>query len=234
MTEPPLPLLRLSGAGRSFDNGRIVALWPTTLKVDQGELLAVTGASGSGKSTLLNMLSGIDAPNSGQVQFKTVTAPTAVQWAALRARTIGVISQDFNLLPALTAVENVEVAMIGRLRGSHERRQEALARLAEAGVAEVANRKPPELSGGERRRVGVARALANNPELVLADEPTSNLDSVTGAAVLQLLLSLHADRGVTMIIVTHDANVVEQCPRHIAMADGRILSDERRAERANP
>lgn len=226
------PLLRLQEAGRSFDDGRIVALWPTSLSIDAGELVAVTGASGSGKSTLLNLLGGVDAPNTGQVAFDGESGLTPGDWASLRARRIGIISQDFNLLPALTAVENVEIALFNRLRHAADRRREALARLDEAGVAAIADRLPPQLSGGERRRVGIARALANNPDLLLADEPTSNLDSVSGAAVLELLLSLHRSRGVTLIIVTHDASVVDSCPRHIRMADGRVIGDERRAAEA--
>jgi putative ABC transport system ATP-binding protein len=221
-------ILRLVEAGRAFDEGRIVALWPTSLTIRSGELIAVTGASGSGKSTLLSLLSGIEAPSAGQVLFEGEGPLTPGAWAALRSRRIGVISQDFNLLPSLTAVENVEVAMMGRLRRGADRRREALARLAEAGVAEIAARRPPQLSGGERRRVGVARALANNPDLLLADEPTSNLDSVSGAAVLDLLLSLHRTRSVTLVIVTHDASVTASCDRHIAMADGRVIGDESR------
>lgn len=225
-------ILELVDAGRSFDDGRIVALWPTSLSIDAGELVAVTGASGSGKSTLLNLLSGIDVPSTGQVRFGGAAGPGAADWARLRSRRIGVISQDFNLLPSLTAVENVEIAMFNRLRRSGDRRREALVRLAEAGVSAVADRRPPQLSGGERRRVGVARALANDPDVLLADEPTSNLDSVNGAAVLDLLLALHRRRGITMVIVTHDAAVVARCPRVLRMADGRLQADERRDREA--
>jgi putative ABC transport system ATP-binding protein len=226
------PLLDLESVSRTFDGGRIVGQAQTTLRVRRGELIAISGPSGSGKSTLLNLFCGIDLPTSGRVVFDGQAAPSPAAWARLRARRIGVISQDFNLLPALTAVENVEAAMFGRLRHASERRREALRRLDEVGIAHRANQRPPTLSGGERRRVAIARSLANDPDLILADEPTSNLDSATGAEVLALLLDLQRQRGMTLIIVTHDASVIARCPRRIRMLDARIVADDAGGERA--
>jgi putative ABC transport system ATP-binding protein len=226
------PLLELEHVARTFDGGRIVGQADTTLSIRRGELIAISGPSGSGKSTLLNLICGIDAPTSGRVSFAGLARPSAAEWARLRARRIGVISQDFNLLPALSAVENVEAAMFGRVARAADRRREALARLAEVGVAHRARQRPPTLSGGERRRVAIARSLANDPDLILADEPTSNLDSATGAEVLALLLGLHRARGVTLVIVTHDATVIDRCPRHLRMLDARIVADDAHAELA--
>jgi putative ABC transport system ATP-binding protein len=219
------PLLALDHVGRVFDGGRIVGQKDTTLSIARGELVAIHGPSGSGKSTLLNLMSGIDRPTSGHIAFDGLADPSPAAWARLRASRIGVICQDFHLLPALTAVENVEIAAFGQIRDAKVRREAAMARLAEAGVGHCIGQRPPQLSGGERRRVGVARALINGPELLLADEPTSNLDSVTGAAVMDLLLELHARRGVTLVIVTHDPTVLARCPRRIRMQDALVAED---------
>ena len=225
-----IPLLALDHVSRAFDGGKIVGQLDTSLIVWRGELIAIHGPSGSGKSTLLNLTCGVDLPTGGAVTFDGLENPTPAQWARLRATRIGVISQDFNLLAGLTARENVEAAMFGRLSHAADRRREALRCLEEVGVARCAPQLPPRLSGGERRRVGIARALANDPDLLLADEPTSNLDTASGAAVLALLLDLHRRRGMTLIIVTHDATVIEQCPRRIRILDARIVEDETRED----
>jgi putative ABC transport system ATP-binding protein len=219
------PVLALDDAGRSFDGGRIVGLDGVTLAFAPGELVAIHGASGSGKSTLINLISGLDRPTSGKVIFDGTVSPTRSEWTRLRARRIGLVFQDFNLIPTLTAVENVETAMFG-IAG---KRKTARERLDEVGVGYCAARKPTQMSGGERRRVAIARGLANQPEVLLADEPTSNLDSVSGAAVIELFLSLHARGGMTTIIVTHDRPLIERCGRRILMSDGRVAADERRA-----
>ena len=222
-------LVVLDHVSRSFDARRIIALDDVTLAVAPAELIAVSGPSGSGKSTLVNLMSGVDLPTAGAVSFAGLTSPSGLQWARLRSSRIGLVFQDFNLLPTLTAVENVEIAMFGRRAGA-ARRARAMDCLTQVGVAECARRLPPELSGGERRRVGLARALANEPVLLLADEPTSNLDSGSGRLVMDLLLDLHGRAGITTVIVTHDESVMARCRRRVAMRDGRVEQDTRSAE----
>jgi len=221
------PLLTLENVSRAFDGGTIVALDDVSLRVERHELTAIHGPSGSGKSTLLGIMSGLDTPTSGQVTFEGCRSPMPGQWASLRASTIGIVFQDFNLLPTLTAAENVQVAMFAALPNAAKRRQASMERLAEVGIAHCADRFPPQLSGGERQRVSVARSLANNPQLLLADEPTSNLDTKAGAAVVDLLLDVQKARGIAMLIVTHDRSVIERCPHRIQMSDGRIIDDSR-------
>jgi putative ABC transport system ATP-binding protein len=219
------PLLVVADVERAFDGGRIVALRGVSLRLDRGELVAVHGPSGSGKSTLFNLMAGLDEPTAGSVAFDGLKAPDPARWTALRAGRIGLVFQDFNLLPTLTAAENVEVAMFPGLRHAADRRRRALVALDEVGTGKCAGQLPSALSGGERRRVGIARGLANHPELLLADEPTANLDSAAGAAVMELLLGLHKRRGMTLVVVTHDAAVIRACPRHIRLLDGRIAED---------
>jgi putative ABC transport system ATP-binding protein len=219
------PLVRLEQASRSFDDGRIVALQAVDLAVGHAELVAVHGPSGSGKSTLFNLMAGLDRPSTGTVSFDGRSTPTRAEWASLRRQRIGLVFQEFNLLPTLTAVENIEVAMFGMVRRATERRRRALDQLAAMGMADCANRLPQQLAGGERRRVGVARALVNSPALLLADEPTANLDSANGAMVAQLLLELHRDHGMALVIITHDPWLIAQCPRCIRLLDGRATED---------
>ena len=223
---PAPPTLMLDRVGRSFDEGRIVGVADVSLSILPGELVAIHGPSGCGKSTLLNLMSGMDPPTEGTVAFEGHTSPSARAWTRLRASRIGLVFQDFNLLPTMTARENVELAMFGRLNSAPARRREAMARLAQVGVEAVADRRPPQLSGGERRRVAIARSLANDPVLLLADEPTSNLDSATGAAVLDLLLRLHDEGDLTLVVVSHDLPLIERCRRRIMLRDGRIAADE--------
>jgi len=209
---------------REFDAGAIVALDDVSLSVGRRELMAVHGPNGSGKSTLLSVMAGLDLPTSGSVTVDGGRSPSPDQWTRLRAGAIGIVFQDFNLLPTLTASENIQVAMFGR-RSAPERLRKANELLEEVGIAHRAAHFPPQLSGGERQRVSIARSLANDPELLLADEPTSNLDSMAGAAVTDLLLDLQATRGLAMVIVTHDAKVRERCPRTVGMRDGRVVED---------
>ena len=218
-------ILTLDRVGRTFDGGSIVALKDASLAIGDDELVAIHGPSGSGKSTLINLLAGLDRPTSGLVSFEGRPSPTPAEWARLRATRLGIVFQDFNLLPTLTAAENVELAMFGHGLSAAERRRRASARLAEAGVAHCAGRLAFQLSGGERQRVGVARSLANDPELLLADEPTSNLDSVSGAAVIDLLLEMRRRRHMSLVIVTHDAALIARCPRRVRLADGEIVED---------
>lgn len=209
---------------REFDGGAIVALDDVSLTVGRRELVAVHGPNGSGKSTLLNLMAGLDVPTRGTVTVDGRHSPTPDQWTRLRAGAMGIVFQDFNLLPTLTASENIQVAMFGRASPA-ERRRKALALLEEVGIAHRAGSFPPQLSGGERQRVSIARSLSNDPALLLADEPTSNLDTRAGAAVIDLLLGLRDTRGLAMVIVTHDAEVRERCPRVVGMQDGRVVED---------
>ena len=220
-------ILTLDHVSRSFDGGRITGVDDVTLSVRRCETAAVLGPSGSGKSTLLNLMSGLDVPTRGTVTYDGRIAPSAAEWTRLRGARIGLVFQDFNLLPTLTASENIEVAIFGRVSPAAERRRRAAARLAEVGLAYCARRLPRELSGGERRRVGIARALVNDPELLLADEPTGNLDSASGAAVANLLLALPAMRRMSLVMVTHDASLIARCPRRIHLVDGRVVEDVR-------
>lgn len=221
------PIIALDSVGRSFDDGRITALRSVTLALARGELLALHGQSGSGKSTLFNLMAGLDLPSAGVVSFAGQPAPSPAAWTRLRAGPIGLVFQDFNLIPTLTAVENIEVAMLAGLRGAARRRRQALALLEELAVAYCAGRLPRQMSGGERRRVAIARALANNPEVLLADEPTSNLDSATGAIVSDLLLDLHRGRGMTQVIITHDPALIARCDRRVRLLDGSVVEDSR-------
>ncbi len=221
------PILALDGVSRSFDDGRIVGVDDVTLDIGRSEVAAVYGPSGSGKSTLLNLMAGLDVPTRGTVAYDGRVVPSAAGWTRLRGERIGIVFQDFNLLPTLTASENIEVAIFGRVSPAAERRRRAAARLAEVGLAHCAARLPRELSGGERRRVGIARALVNDPELLLADEPTANLDSASGAAVANLLLRLPETRRVSLVVVTHDASLLARCARRIRLIDGRVAEDMR-------
>ena len=223
------PILTLDHVSRTFDSARIVGVDDVTLRIRRRDIAALFGPSGSGKSTLLNLMSGLDAPTRGSVTFDGHASPSPAQWTRFRGERIGLVFQDFNLLPTLTASENVEVAIFGRVSPAAERRRRALAHLAEVGLEHAAGRRPQELSGGERRRVGIARALVNEPELLLADEPTGNLDSASGAAVANLLLKLHESRRMTLVIVTHDASLIARCARRIHLVDGRIVDDSQHA-----
>jgi putative ABC transport system ATP-binding protein len=224
---PKAPLVALEAASRSFDAGRIQALDNVTLGFAPGELVAITGPSGCGKSTLVGLLAGIDQPSEGHVVFDGMRDPSAAAWTDLRAGRIGMVFQDFNLLPTLTGLENVEIALFGSGHRAAERRRLATARLAQLGVVHCAGRLPAECSGSERRRLGIARALAPGPELLLADEPTSNLDSASGRATANLQLELHATGGLTLLVVTHDEALMRRCPRQIRMLDGRVAEDIR-------
>lgn len=218
------PLLRLTDVGRVFDAGKIVALRDITLSIYAGDVIAITGPSGSGKTTMLNIMAGLEQPSAGRVSIGGVESPTAETWTRLRATRIGLIFQEFNLLPTLTAIENVEAAMFGNVRSAAQRRRRALERLDEVAIAYCADRHPNELSAGERRRVGIARSLANDPEILLADEPTSNLDTANAGTVLDLLVRLQRRRGMAMVIVTHDPAAIARCTRCLRIIDGRIAA----------
>ena len=208
------------------DAEEIRALDGVTMSVEAGEFLAVMGPSGSGKSTLLNVLGTLDAPTSGKVLVNGQDLSTLRDVDRFRAKTVGFMFQLHNLLPTLTARENVEIPMMGFL-GAGSRRKRAEEFLALVGLADRQNHLPGQLSGGQRQRVAVARALANQPPLVLADEPTGSLDTTAGQDLMRLLKALNQSQGVTFIIVTHDPSVARQTQRVLVMADGKIVREDR-------
>jgi putative ABC transport system ATP-binding protein len=203
------------------------ALQGVNLKVEKGDFLAILGPSGSGKSTLLNMIGALDKPTEGKVFIEGVDVSTlnGTGLADLRQR-IGFVFQFFNLIPRLTAKGNVELTMAILGLGKSERRKRAEELLETVGLKERANHKPAELSGGERQRVAIARALANNPKFLLMDEPTGNIDSKTANEIIELTKRLNEEKGVTIIIVTHDQQITSQTKRTVQMLDGLIIKEE--------
>jgi putative ABC transport system ATP-binding protein len=212
----------LVGVTRAYDGGRVQALNGVTLSVQPGEFLAIVGPSGSGKSTLLNLMSGLDRPTGGRVVFEGEESPSASRWTRLRARRIGFVFQEFNLLCTLNALENVQVPMLGVVAGADERRSRAMSLLERVGLKDRAMQLPREMSGGERQRVAIARSLANSPRLLLADEPTGNIDSATSAGIMRLLGELHASDGASLVVVTHDPGVAAHAQRTVRLLDGRM------------
>jgi ABC-type lipoprotein export system ATPase subunit len=207
------------------DGEEIRALDGVDLMVKHGELLAIMGPSGSGKSTLLNVLGALDKPTRGSIFIGGQDMAKIENKAAFRANTVGFIFQLHNLLPTLTALENLEVPMVGRLTAAESRaRAEELLELVD--LADRRDHLPNQLSGGQRQRVAVARALANNPPLVLADEPTGNLDSTAGHDLMELIRKLNLSQGVTFVIVTHDLAVARETSRILVMEDGKIVRED--------
>jgi ABC-type lipoprotein export system ATPase subunit len=221
-------LLEVRALRKSFDDGHIHALEGVDLQVQAGDFVSISGPSGSGKSTLLNLLGGLDTPTSGDVLYKDRKLGSEVNLDTYRSRNVGFVFQAFCLLPSLNAVENVQVPWIGGGNGGNSpsggRAEKAAALLNELGMGHRLNQYPGQLSAGERQRVAIARSLANNPEVLLADEPTGNLDSANSAKIMEILVGLQAKRGMTLIIVTHEDSIAESAPRHIRMRDGRIVS----------
>jgi len=210
-----------AGVRKSFEHGRVPALRDVSFTVAPGELVALTGSSGSGKSTLLNLIGALDTPDAGSLSVDGRRLDELESPADYRAETIGFVFQSHNLLPTLTASENVQVAMFGRLPRA-ERVTRAKALLREVGLESRAEARPGVLSGGERQRVAIARALANEPRLLLADEPTGALDSVTGEHVLELLERLRKLHGMTILLVTNDDGVAAHAERTLRLQDGVI------------
>jgi ABC-type lipoprotein export system ATPase subunit len=227
--EPSNGLIELIGVSRLYVAGRVHALDNVSLSVRQGEFLAVVGPSGSGKTTLLNLMSGLDRPTAGTVRFKGIEPVGAGDWTRLRAIEIGFVFQSFQLLPTLSALENVQVPMFGTKRNARERLNRARELLDKVGLSSKMSRRPDELSSGEKQRVAIARSLANAPSVLLADEPTGNLDSKNAAAVLDLLVELRQMHGLTMVVVTHNAVVAREAERVVEFVDGRIARIEERS-----
>jgi len=225
-----MALIRLDKVSRRYEMGQetIHALREVSIEIERGEYVAIMGPSGSGKSTLMNLVGCLDTPTSGQYELNgsLVSQMDDNQLAAIRNREIGFIFQTFNLLARSDALRNVELPMIYAGRSSGERRQAAMDALARVGLADRVHHKPNELSGGQRQRVAVARALVNQPSLLLADEPTGNLDSKTGTEILALFAELWR-QGNTIIVVTHEEAVARHARRIIRIRDGLVASDER-------
>jgi putative ABC transport system ATP-binding protein len=222
-------MIELRGVSKTVPSGdgQLTILHPMDLSVGSGEFLAVTGPSGSGKSTLLGLVAGLDAPTSGAVIIDGVDITTLDEdrLARLRGAKIGFVFQFFHLIPSLTALENVRVPL--ELAATADPARRAAALLDEVGLTDRAHHYPSQLSGGEQQRVAIARALANDPPIVLADEPTGNLDSVTGRHIIDLLVQVNRARRATVILVTHDAELAARADSRIALRDGRIVEMSR-------
>jgi putative ABC transport system ATP-binding protein len=224
-TLPTPALIALAGVSRAFDDGAIVALKSVDLTIRAGECVAILGPSGSGKSSIVNLLSGIDRPSDGRVLWNGKAITSRRAWARLRRSEIGIVFQEFNLLPTLTARENVEIALMGRGIEAADRHELAETALTRVGLAHRIGHLPHALSGGERQRVAIARSIVNAPRLLLADEPTGNLDSANAEIVADLLFSLQRDGGMTLVLVTHDEELAARCLRCVRVRDGKIASD---------
>jgi putative ABC transport system ATP-binding protein len=224
-------VIALDHVSKTFEGKRhVTALDDVSLSVEPGEMVSIIGPSGSGKSTLLNLVGGLDRPTSGHVRIddETLSALTDDGLTRVRRDKIGFVFQFFNLLPTLTCLENVGLPL--HLRGWPRQKVDERSRelLTLVQLGHRMNHLPEELSGGERQRVAIARALSIYPPIILADEPTGNLDTHTGEEILSLVRDLHTRFRSTVVIVTHDMNVAESCPRTIALRDGRIVEDIRR------
>ena len=219
--------LEARGLHRNFRLGRVevAALRDVDLRLARGEFVVVAGPSGSGKSTLLSLLGCLDEPDEGSVAFegRDMSRASTAEKTLFRRHSLGFLFQAFHLVPVLSAFENVEYPLLIDGVGSRERRERAAAALAQVGLEQRAAHRPDLLSGGERQRVALARALVHEPALVLADEPTASLDSITGAAIIDLLARLNAERGISFVVATHDPAIMARAPRVVHLADGRVV-----------
>jgi putative ABC transport system ATP-binding protein len=228
--EPQGPLFELRGVARGYSEGSI-AMWAVRgvdLDIEAGELVSLEGPSGSGKSTLLLMLGALDVPSAGTIRFagRDLTSASDRVLTEIRSKEIGFVFQQSNLIPTLSALDNVEIAMIPRHVGDEDRRSRAAQLLDQVGLAERLDDLPSRLSRGEQQRVAIARALANAPRVIVADEPTGDLDSESADAVMSVLAGLRADHGVTVIVATHDRDVAARAGRRVRLRDGRIIEPQ--------
>ena len=225
------PLLELREVTRLYGQGEalVTALNHIDLQIHEGEMVAVMGPSGSGKSTCMNILGCLDSPTSGQYLFhgKEVGRLTREQRSSLRRHYLGFVFQGYNLLKRTTALENVELPLIYRGMGASERRRRAWEALAEVDLVDRGHHTPAQLSGGQQQRVAIARALVADPDLLLADEPTGNLDSARSVEIMELLIRLNREKGITIVMVTHEADMAQFARRTIHFLDGVIERDER-------
>jgi putative ABC transport system ATP-binding protein len=225
-------MIQLSNVSKVVTSGseKLTILQAVTLTIPSGQFVAVVGPSGSGKSTLLGLIAGLDAPTSGEILLdgQNITRMSEDELAELRGATIGFIFQSFHLIPSLTAYENILVPM--EIAGISRARERAQALLDEVGLHDRGHHYPSQLSGGEQQRVAIARAFSNDPPILLADEPTGNLDSKNGGHIFELLLKLNRERGTTLLLVTHDHTLAGLADRKISLNDGRIVEDRLRRE----
>ncbi|NLG78956.1 MAG: ABC transporter ATP-binding protein [Firmicutes bacterium] len=227
-----MALLELEGVRKDYRQGRLTvpALRGIDLEVESGEFMAIAGPSGSGKTTLLNLVGCLDTPTEGVIRLDGIELaklPKA-QLADIRRRRIGFVFQSYNLIPVLTAYENVEFSLALLGENSSNVKDRVMRILADVGLSGLENRRPGDLSGGQQQRVAIARALVKGPDLVLADEPTANLDSETGKAIIELMLEMNQKKGTTFIFSTHDPMVMNYARRLVTVRDGRIAEDRRR------
>jgi putative ABC transport system ATP-binding protein len=221
-------MIELRGVSKTVMSGGqpLTILHPLNLDVADRQCVAIIGPSGSGKSTLLGLIAGLDSPSTGQIKIAghDITALNEDDLARLRGEKIGFVFQFFHLVPSLTAIENIQVPM--EIAGRRDAGARAQALLDEVGLHDRGHHYPAQLSGGEQQRIAIARALANDPPLILADEPTGNLDSSTGRHILDLLLQVRSSRGVTLVVVTHDPSVAAVADARLVLRDGRPVADE--------
>jgi putative ABC transport system ATP-binding protein len=226
------PVVELSGVTRVYQQGRVEvkALNGLDLRVDAGEFLAISGPSGSGKTTALNIIGALDLPSTGTVKLEgqDLSRMSRKQLSHLRRDRIGFVFQAYNLLPVLTAFENAESVLSLQGVPEAERKETVMRLLADLGLEGMEHRRPDELSGGQQQRVAIARAIASNPAIVLADEPTANLDSASSENLLKLMGQLNRDRGITFLFSTHDPLVMAHARRNVRLVDGKVAEDQRR------
>ncbi len=213
------------GLKKEYDDGRVQALRGVDFRIVQGEFVAITGPSGCGKTTLLQMLGALDKPSAGTLRYRGDSIPDLPEPAIYRAREVGIIFQAFHLLPTFTARENVQLPMFETDRPRSQRSVHAVELLKAVGLEQRVDHFPSKLSGGEKQRVAIARSLANGPSVLLADEPTGNLDSENAHIILDLIIQLHRKQNMTLVLVTHDMTIAQRASRTIQMKDGRIVAD---------
>jgi len=227
-----MAMIHLEKIVKTYNMGKreLCVLQGVTLDFDKGEMVAIMGASGSGKTTLMNVMGLLDKPTSGDylLDGKEVSRLGSLELARLRGQKIGFIFQTFNLLAYLSAIDNVKLGMRYARISNPQKAKESLERV---GLGDRVHHRPAELSGGEQQRVAIARVLAKDPPLILADEPTGNLDSHSGAEIMKILTNLHDEAGITLIMVTHDVKIANYCQRIVTIQDGQILSDQPVTER---